>query len=536
MKNRGLLAAFLIVTAMSVIMCPLGVREDFNEEIRRGIPDVVPFSGAASRQNDSCIDLIWSEAGQTYLTVQLDSGFETVEFGSGDLDITGLVLTADTSPYNVTIDGHGRVVDLTGLNSERRTRQDGQGSDFTGHPFITVGPDITLTLRNITFKGLASKNNNISSDPEDVDYYHIRGDSDENNNTAPLILVEEGGTLIMENGVVLTENDTLDSGIGGVSVWGTFTMNGGEISRITNAVEVHSVGRFTMNNGTISNNTAMTSGAGVAVSGLVTMNSGTISDNKVLLSGGGVYLSGSGQFLMGGGTISGNEATKGGGVFFLNTSSAFLMSGGTISNNKALWGDAKGGAAYVYGTFSMQGGTISDNHSGNGGGLYINGGSFIIRIGDLSGNTAENGGGVYIASGIFKMEAGAVSNNKASTGNGGGVYVGREGGDAGTFLMSFGSISSNVAENQGGGVYVEAGSFSKSGGVINGDGNNLPFDPDWTGDDRENQPEDNTAKNMNGAGNAAGNAVFVENGPKYRDTTAGQGDNLDINLAIGWGI
>jgi hypothetical protein len=89
----------------------------------------------------------------------------------------------------VVIDGGGRVIDLTG--------------SATGSPLITVDSGVTLTLKNITFKGI-------------------------DNNTAPLIKVMTGGALVLDTGAVLTENKNPDSNGGGVSVeGGTLTMKAG---------------------------------------------------------------------------------------------------------------------------------------------------------------------------------------------------------------------------------------------------------------------------------------------------------------------
>jgi hypothetical protein len=232
-----------------------------------------------------------------------------------DLGADGLVLTNDTSPAEVIIDGGGREITLT----------TGTGS------VITVGSGVTLTLRNITFKGL-------------------------DNNNASLIKVD-GGTLVLENGAVITGNTNPASGGGGVFVYsGTFSMKGG----------------------TISGNKS--------------------TKNEDYYGGGGVYVR-SGTFEMSGGTISGNEALRAGGGGVYVSSGTFSMSGGTISNNKVN-GDFKGGGVYVDeggATFTMSGGTISDNEAKEGGGVYVNEyGAFSMSGGTISRNKAAEGGGVFV--------------------------------------------------------------------------------------------------------------------------------------------
>jgi hypothetical protein len=87
----------------------------------------------------------------------------------------------------------------------------------------------------------------------------------------------------------------------------------------------------------------------------------------------------------------------------------------------------------------------------------------------LTGGNASDGGGVYVNSGTFAMSGGTISGNEATTGNGGGVTVA-----GGEFEMSAGTISNNhAALSDGGGVAVgiAAGNspvFTMSGGIITG--------------------------------------------------------------------
>jgi hypothetical protein len=94
--------------------------------------------------------------------------------------------------------------------------------------------------------------------------------------------------------------------------------------------------------------------------------------------------------------------------------------------------------------------------------------------GEISGNTAAvsaygytGGGGVYVNAGTFTMNGGEISGNSSSStsnyGGGGGVYL-RDG----TFSMYDGKISGNTAARDGGGVYVVGGTFSMYDGEISG--------------------------------------------------------------------
>jgi len=74
-----------------------------------------------------------------------------------------------------------------------------------------------------------------------------------------------------------------------------------------------------------------------------------------------------------------------------------------VMNNRTKITDNECGGVYVGegGTFTMTGGTISDNISqDNGGGVFINfDGTFIMTSGTINGNISNNGSGVYVSGG-----------------------------------------------------------------------------------------------------------------------------------------
>jgi hypothetical protein len=124
---------------------------------------VVIFSGRAAVVMESAIDLIRlaKEEGVSPLSLTLDPWTETVDFTKPGTDIgTGLVLDNTNSPAEVILDGGNKTIELTG----------GTGS------VITVGSGVTLTLRNITFKGSANN----------------------------ALIKVDGGKLVKEDGVFIT--------------------------------------------------------------------------------------------------------------------------------------------------------------------------------------------------------------------------------------------------------------------------------------------------------------------------------------------
>ena len=180
---------------------------------------------------------------------------------------------------------------------------------------------------------------------------------------------------------------------------------------------------------------------------------GTNPDTKTKYSGGGVTVTG--IFIMYGGTICNNNSAYGGGVYIFSTG-ALEMFGGKISENEATYG----GGVYGDGQkVTMKGGIISNNTSGeNGGGVYLARGTFDMSGGTIINNTSNElgGGGVYKEAGTFNMSGGAAIIDNTSTTLGGGVYNA-----AGTFNMSGGEIKGNKSGTSGGGVYNAPDSSAK---------------------------------------------------------------------------
>ena len=93
----------------------------------------------------------------------------------------------------------------------------------------------------------------------------------------------------------------------------------------------------------------------------------------------------------------------------------------------------------------------------------------VVTGGVITGGNATNGGGVSVY-GTFTMNGGTISGNEANSsagynsGYGGGVYMSGNS----TFKMNGGTISGNSANRAGGGVYVKGGTVSISGGYLDG--------------------------------------------------------------------
>ena len=226
-----------------------------------------------------------------------------------------------------------------------------------------------------------------------------------------------------------------------------------------------------------------------------------------------------------GGNLILNDGSKitGGGVSV--NYGTFTMNGGTISGNTI--GSPGGGVSIANGgTFTMNGGTISGNTAatassgGSGGGVHVTGGTFTMNGGVISGNTApQDGGGVFInAEGTFTMNGGIISGNTARL-YGGGVFSSVNG----TFTMHGGTISGNTAFYGGG---VSGGTFQKLPPVGEGQNSGIIYGNGAVGNDANGVPLQNTALS-----NGYGHAVFIYAG--VRDTTAGQTDRIDTTTGRG---
>ncbi|MDR0411284.1 MAG: InlB B-repeat-containing protein [Treponema sp.] len=191
------------------------------------------------------------------------------------------------TPQELYYSGRNVAITLRGDTAERIVSLGSNGSLFI------LGYGVTLTLgNNISLQGRGS-------------------------NTASLVQVNSGGTLVMNSGSRIAGNTNSSGSGGGVVVdSGTLTMNGGAIS-----------GNSSVSNG----------GGGVFVdNGTLILNDGTIGGNTSGASGGGVLVQNS-TFTMTGGTVNGNTSyqTSHGGGGVVVSGGTFTMTGGEISGNTA---------------------------------------------------------------------------------------------------------------------------------------------------------------------------------------------------------
>jgi hypothetical protein len=384
---------------------------------------------------------VWLQSDLTVPTgVTLDVTTDGAALGLGNVTLTvdGTVIAG---PGCVRLEDNAREAVISGSGT---IRLQGKGS------LLQVEGNKNAANRKLTLDGVT-----------------LAGLKDNDNS---LVRVGEGGTFVLRSGAI-TGNAYIGekwADGGGVNVWkGTFTMEGGEISGNTVTSEEWAGG----------------GGVNVSENSTFTMEGGEISGNTVTSkegsAGGGVNIGEKSVFTMKGGTISGNSAVGGkegggfgGGVDV--SKGAFIMKGGTISENSAKGSYTMGGGVRVDGgTITLEGGTISGNTAtserngfGGGGGVFVNYNEsiFTMKGGAIAGNSSGDGGGVYVDNrATFTMEDGTISNNNAGI-IGGGVRQ-----QGGSFTMKGGVIMGNSAGQEGGGVSTgDACAFIMEDGAISG--------------------------------------------------------------------
>ena len=391
-----------------------------------------------------------------------------------------------------------------------------------GAPAITIPPGIRLTLQSDNAASMRTLTQTAGGNRHfNIDYnasltlgegITLSGGVLNNANDSGGVYVNNGATFAMQAGSVI-ENCHRTTNGGAVLLAGTgsaeinrarFYMDGGTIRNNSapngGGAYLGTNSHMIMTNGTIEGNNATASsylgngGGGVgtaAAAAVFTMNGGTIQRNEAY-AGGGVMVGAAGaSFDMGGTALITNNTARasssnngGGGVTVYR--GTFTMTGGTISNNR----NARGAGVFIgdnegYASMAMQGGAITQNQTpnGSGGGVIVGAGSckgsFTMTGGTISYNTALSGGGVLVGPGsTFTMngEGARISSNRASSG--GGVNLAGGGVDVATratFTLLAGTIGgdatdfANESTSSGGGVYASTNSlFTMGGGYIRG--------------------------------------------------------------------
>ncbi|WP_309570506.1 hypothetical protein [Deinococcus sp.] len=290
----------------------------------------------------------------------------------------------------------------------------------------------------------------------------------------------------------ITVQATLDAQ--GQLVIPTVTISGGtfENNKITNDSDLGSGGglwtnsNLTMTGGTFKNNTAPY-GGGLSAQRDTSITGGTVEANTATLNGGGILFytppsrAAAAIATIGGSlVVKGNTAASAGGGILADRTT-LTISGGTISGNTAV--NTGGGLAVAGNETSMTGGTITGNiitgtaeGQGAGGGVRMFSNSKMTASGGtISNNTSWYGAGVFIGAAnasngnpasVFTLTGAMVSGNTATGpagSNGGGLF------NDGTLAITSGTVTGNSAANLGGGVFNTGRAvYTQPGGSVSG--------------------------------------------------------------------
>ena len=385
---------------------------------------------------------------------------------------------------------------------------------------IVVPEGSSLTLKDVKIDGGA-----VWEGSEDT----TLGRGTENGGVeATSAMIYNFGTLTVKSGTILENNDNTTTS-------GAIAMKDEETGEytfpsVTDKVRfggaVLNGGLMKISGGTIRNNNVGWRGAGIASHGKIEMTGGTISGNYARNGwgdGGAIYLSGvkndtgedytasdasyctisDGNFtnnksdgaggavcadgysilyVKGGAFKNNAAATTGGGINVY--SSCLRMSGGTISENTAVstndsTGNGGGLNLTVGSVADITGGTIENNQSNSGGGIYVNGkSSFTASNLKITGNTAAtNGGGICIPGTKdyeynVSLENVLIQGNKSESGSGAGICAARawkEETSTGVLTLKNCQIKENYGTVAGGGIYLDKGvTATMDGGEISG--------------------------------------------------------------------
>ncbi|SDB66993.1 Por secretion system C-terminal sorting domain-containing protein [Flavobacteriaceae bacterium MAR_2010_188] len=276
-------------------------------------------------------------------------------------------------------------------------------------------------------------------------------------------IYNNGGNLIVRNNTIINSN----------AANGTSGSGGGILNNN---------GTLNVSDSFIRSNTAVRAGGGIeenSVAGqLLTLTNVELSTNQTSGNpgnGGGLHISGAGDSNITASLIRGNLASaEGGGLWNGSGVMAILDSRITLNTASGAAPDQGGGGIYnLSGTLDISSSTISQNvangASGSGGGILNDAGATLnVSDSEISGNTAMRaGGGIEDNSGaglgVSLMNVMLNDNSTGSSpGNGGGLHVT----GAGDISIADGSVTTNTASSEGGGLWNGSGTMNIDGTTI----------------------------------------------------------------------
>ncbi len=285
----------------------------------------------------------------------------------------------------------------------------------------------------------------------------------------PLTQGSSGNSTGVSGSVIYASTSAIVDIHGGTFDGNSAATNGGAIT----AANTSSV---TISNAIFSNNTAKGGGAiSVAGDATVSLNSCTFNSNSATYSktdngggGGAIYLSGTQDVTILDCAFNGNTSVKFGGAIDINGDITVTLSGGSFTGNSA----ASGGAIYVYSpgaVLNISGTEFSENTAtGSGGAIYLNQGTVNTTnsCSFTSNSATTHAGAIYVLDGSLNVTNSTFDSNVAEN-NGGALYLYNS---SATVLTDATFVNNTATSGNGGAIYI-ASSASLSFNNVTGIGN-----------------------------------------------------------------
>ncbi len=295
--------------------------------------------------------------------------------------------------YDANINGGGNAIYRADGTAVMALAAD-EPTIHTGKVFI-VKTGATLTLENVIVDGGAVWTGETNK-------YLGRGTVNAGiSATDALITTEGNGSIVLNEGVVLQNNDGANAIFINTRGGGSLTLNGAQIINNTSAAgAIWGGSNITVNEGTvISGNHATTiGGAFRMVDGnnaiTFTMNGGKINNNYTDGNGGAIWGGNDAKYFFNSGEMANNYAVGAGGAIWTGTYESYTISGDFKLYNNACGANIGGGIRFAdHASLTMTGGEIYGNKAaGKSDAFYLNNNSASITGGKITDDLGYSGG------------------------------------------------------------------------------------------------------------------------------------------------
>lgn len=340
----------------------------------------------------------------------------------------------------------------------------------------------SLTLQNIILDG--NKDNHPMDNPNNRSLIYVTGGT---LNLLDGCVIQNNNSYLEGGGIYLNRNESYPNTLsmnGNARITGCYSLtNGGGImlaaGNAQDSFRISGLSQIDHNQGANGGGIYCRSYIQDIPSVLTISDQVHIANNQANSSGGGIWFSGfrddsnaaSVLTLAGNALISGNQAVNGAGIYFYssNTGDRFAITESTsITQNTAT---QNGGGCNIQANkvpvnFSADNASITNNTAGTGGGIYLltaSGANVNFSKTTITGNKAVNGasgsgGGIWINnqspdSEVFATLTDMILENNQASAHAGGMAL-YAGSGTFTFHMTGGTVSNNLALQEGGGLVI----------------------------------------------------------------------------------